>query len=58
MYRIMSESDNVDEAMQRVRDAFENVVNETEEVSEQARQSVDDAIDDLEQRIESLREGE
>jgi glutamine synthetase type III len=54
----MSESDSVDEAMQRVRDTFESVVNETEEMSEQAKQSVEDAIDDLEQRIESLKEGE
>ncbi|WP_187695768.1 hypothetical protein [Haloplanus rubicundus] len=51
----MSESDSVDEAVQRVRDTFENVVTETEEMSEQAKQSVEDAIDDLEQRIESLK---
>ena len=34
MYRVMSESDSVDEAVQRVRDTFDNVVNETEEMSE------------------------
>jgi hypothetical protein len=33
----MNESDAVDEAVQRVRDAFENVVNETEEVSEASK---------------------
>ena len=58
MYRVMSESDSVDEAVQRVRDTFDNVVTETEELSEQAKQSVEDAIDDLEQRIESLKDGE
>jgi len=58
MYRVMSESDSVDEAVQRVRDTFENVVNETEEMSEQAKEGVEDAIDDLEQRIESLKGGE
>jgi gas vesicle protein len=56
--RTMSGSDNVDDAVQRVRDAFENAVKETEEVSEQARESVEAAIDDLEDRIESLRQGE
>lgn len=54
----MSESDSVDEAVQRVREAFENVVNETEEMSEQAKESVEEAVDDLEQRIESLKDGE
>lgn len=56
--RIMSDFDEVNDAVQRVRDAFENVVNETEEMSEQARQSVEEAIDDLEQRIEALKDRE
>lgn len=56
--RIMSESNDVNDAVQQVRDAFENVVNETEEMSEQARQSVEEAIDDLEERIEALKDRE
>jgi hypothetical protein len=54
----MSESDSVDEAVQRVRDTFADVADETEDLSERARRSVEDAIDDLEQRIESLGERE
>jgi len=52
----MSKSDSVEETWQRVRDTVETVVTETERVSEQAKQRVGDPIDDLEQRIESLRE--
>lgn len=51
----MSESDDVDNAVQRVRDALDDVVKETEELSDQAREGIEDAIDDLEERIESLR---
>lgn len=53
--RIMSESDDVDEAVQRVRHTFSEVVDEVEDLSDQARESVEDAIDELETRIESLR---
>lgn len=51
----MSESDDVDTAVQRVRDAFDEAVDEAEKLSDQARESVEDATDDLEQRSESLR---
>ncbi|MFC6863065.1 hypothetical protein ACFQGE_06260 [Halomicroarcula sp. GCM10025817] len=51
----MSDSDNMDDAVQRIRDAFDDVVEEAEEVSEQAQAGVHEAIDDLEARIESLR---
>lgn len=54
----MSDSDDVDDAIQRVRDAFANAVQETEELSDKAQAGVEDAIDDLEERIESLRERE
>ncbi|MCU4751384.1 hypothetical protein OB919_05220 [Halobacteria archaeon AArc-curdl1] len=55
---ILTESDDIDTPVQRVRDAFDVAVNEAEELSDQARESVEDAIDDLEQRIESLRSEE
>jgi len=51
----MSDSDEIDEAVQRVRDSFESAATEAEELSDQARQSVEEAIDDLERRLESLR---
>ncbi|WP_311172464.1 hypothetical protein [Halobellus ordinarius] len=54
----MSDSDDVDTAVQRVRDAFDEAVSEAEELSGQARESVEDAIDDLEQRLESLQDEE
>ena len=54
----MSDSDTTDEALQRVRDTFETDTEEAEELSETARQEVTDAIDDLEERINELRERE
>ena len=56
MTSAMSESDSVDEAVQRVREAFENVVNETEEMSEQAKESVEEAVDDSQIGRASCRE--
>ena len=53
--RIISESDEVDDAVQRVRDTFSEVVDEVEDLSDQARESVEEAIDELETRIEFLR---
>ena len=41
----MSESDDIDTAVQRVRDAFDEAVDEAEELSDQARESVEDAIE-------------
>jgi archaellum component FlaC len=54
----MSDSDTTDEALQRVRDTFEAAAEETEELSEVARQEVTAAIDDLEEHINELRERE
>jgi archaellum component FlaC len=54
----MSDSNTTDEALQRVRDTFETAAEEAEELSEAARQEVTDAIDDLEERINELRERE
>ncbi|WP_172824871.1 YtxH domain-containing protein [Halorientalis sp. IM1011] len=48
-------SDKTDDALERVRDAFDSAVEETEQMSESAKQEVRDAIDDLEGRIEGLR---
>ncbi|GAB6861441.1 hypothetical protein JCM17092_15300 [Haloplanus litoreus] len=48
-------SDDTNDELQRVRDAFDNVVNEAEELSDQARAEVEEAIDDLERRIDDLR---
>jgi hypothetical protein len=54
----MSDSDEVDDAIQRVRDAFDDAVTEAGELSDRAREDVEAAIDDLEVRIENLRGGE
>jgi len=51
----MSDSDKTDEALQRVRQTFEDAANEAEEMSEKAQQEVNEAIDNLEKRIEKLR---
>lgn len=51
----MSESDDIENAVQRLRNAFDEAVTDAEELSDQARESVEEAIDDLESRIESLR---
>jgi hypothetical protein len=52
----MSESDQTDQALDRVRETFEDAVEGVENVSDRARGEVHDAIDDLEDRIEDLRE--
>jgi len=52
----MSDSDATDQAVQRVRDAFDEAVNDAEQMSETARREVTEAIDDLEARIDSLRD--
>lgn len=53
--RLMSESDDIDTAVRRVREAFEEAVDEAEELSDQAREGVEEAIEDLETRIETRR---
>jgi signal transduction histidine kinase len=50
-----SDSDSTGEALERVRNSFDRAVDEAEEMSETAQQEVREAIDDLEQRIETLR---
>jgi vacuolar-type H+-ATPase subunit H len=52
----MSRSSNTDEAVQRVKDAFDSASDEAGEFSEKARQEFDEAIDELEARIERLRD--
>ena len=51
----MSESDDIDTVLRRVREAFEGAVEEAEELSDQAREGVEEAIENLEARIEALR---
>ncbi|MFB6194690.1 MAG: hypothetical protein ABEI80_00835 [Haloplanus sp.] len=51
----MTDSDRTDEAIQRVREAFDSAADEAEEMSEKARRDVREAIDELEREIESLR---
>ncbi|WP_335999780.1 hypothetical protein [Halorientalis halophila] len=48
-------SDKTDKALQRVRDTFDTATEEAEQLSESAKQDVTEAIDDLEARIEDLR---
>ncbi|WP_197431207.1 hypothetical protein [Halorubrum sp. CBA1125] len=52
----MSEDDGASEALRRVRESFENAADEAEEMSENAKREVRDAIDDLERRIDTLRD--
>lgn len=54
----MGDSDTTDDALQRVRAAFDTAADEAEEMSEKAREEVTDAIDNLEDRINDLRERE
>lgn len=51
----MSGSSQVDKAIQRVRESFDNAANEAEELSEQAKREVREAIDDLENQVDRLR---
>ncbi|MFC6942507.1 hypothetical protein ACFQE8_21490 [Salinirubellus sp. GCM10025818] len=51
----MNQSDDIETVIRRVRDAFDEAVNEAEELSNRAHESFEDAIDHPEQRIESLR---
>jgi hypothetical protein len=52
----MSDSDTVDEALKRVREAFDEAADEAEQMTEEARSEVDEAIDSLEERVERLRD--
>jgi vacuolar-type H+-ATPase subunit H len=52
----MSRSSNTDEAVQRVKDAFEGAAEEAGELSDKAREEFDEAIDELEATIEQLRD--
>lgn len=51
----MSDSDSTDEALQRLRETFEHAADEAEQMGETARKEVEDAIDDLEERIDQIR---
>jgi vacuolar-type H+-ATPase subunit H len=51
----MSESSQTDEAIQRVKDAFDRAVDEAEEVSETAQDEFQEAVDELEEQIGRIR---
>jgi hypothetical protein len=51
----MSQSSETDEAIRRVRDAFDDATEEAEEIGERAKREVEEAIDDLEAQIDRLR---
>lgn len=56
----MSENDDTPDAdaLERVRETVEGVVDETEEVSQAAREEISDALDELEEHVEQLRDRE
>lgn len=45
----------VDSAIDRVREEFDDVVDESKEAGSKARKEVREAIDDLEARLDALR---
>jgi vacuolar-type H+-ATPase subunit E/Vma4 len=51
----MSQSSETDEAIRRVRDAFDDATEEAEGIGERAKREVEEAIDDLEAQIDRLR---
>ena len=51
----MSRSSDTDEAVQRVKDAFDSAANEADQLSDKARQEFDEAIAELEAKVEQLR---
>lgn len=48
-------ADKTDEALDKVQNAFDSAAAEAEQLSEAAKQDVQDALDELEQEIENLR---
>lgn len=55
--RVMS-SDEIDQAVRRIRQAVDDVVDDAEDISDDLRREVTDAIDDLETRLGAGRSGE
>lgn len=51
----MPDSDDVDRALKRVRDRFNEAADDAEEMSERASREVREAIDNLEDQINRLR---
>lgn len=51
----MTPTPDTDEAVQRVKDAFDSAAEEAGEFSEKAREEFDEAIAELEAKIERLR---
>lgn len=48
-------TDTTEKALQRVRDTFESAAEDADQMSDTARQGVQDAINTLEERINQLR---
>lgn len=51
----MPATDKTSKAIERLRETFDEAAAEAEEMSESARREVEDAIDDLEERIDNVR---
>lgn len=51
-------SDDIDQAVKRVREAIDDVVDDAEDLSDDLRREVTEAIDDLEKRLGSDRSDE
>lgn len=51
----MSGSNQVERAFKRVRESFDNAADDAEAMSEQAKREVREAIDDLENQVDRLR---
>jgi len=52
----MPPSPDTDQAVQRVKNAFEGAAEEAGELSEAAREEFEEAMADLEEKIEGLRD--
>jgi outer membrane protein TolC len=51
----MPDDSKLDQAVERVRNRFDEAASETEQMTQQAKREVEAAIDDLEAEIEDLR---
>jgi hypothetical protein len=54
----MSDSDDNTDILNRVRDTVEGVTEEAEEISDTAQKEISEALDELEQHVENLRDQE
>lgn len=54
----MSERDELDEAVSRVKRAFDEVTEEAHELSAEVSEEFRDALEDLEHRLDQFRDGD